>query len=112
MATAFRDATTPKWNGKSPSSFADYPHGLLKPPPEVLERLAKEKARLPECYTPDFEKRIQDDWTLAYYYEGIFVAYRSVPEGVEVLAVGGEEIGTLAQKTPPEKRPGVIFKYA
>jgi hypothetical protein len=110
MTTNFIDSAAPYPNGKAPTSFDQFPHGLLKPPNEVLEHLSKEKARLPECYTRDFEKLTLDDLTLAYYYEGTPVAYRSLPEGVEVLAVGILEIGELVRSTPPEQRPGVRIK--
>jgi hypothetical protein len=112
MGTAFHDATAPRWNGNSCISFAEYPHGLISPPREVVDQLAKEKGRHPGGMAPEFEKLLLDDWTLAYYYDGIFIGYRSVPEGVEVLAVGADEIGHLAQAAPPETRRGVIFKYA
>jgi hypothetical protein len=70
----------------------------VPPPAEVVAQVARDRARFdPEIYDDAYAKRILDDWTLAYYYEGLDVAYPSVPEGVEVLAVGLEEIGQFVK---------------
>ena len=53
----------------------------------------------------------RDDWTLRYYYEGETVACRSTPEGVEVLAVGPEEVRRFFEETPPENRQGVMIGH-
>jgi hypothetical protein len=53
----------------------------------------------------------RDDWTLRYYYEGEMVACRSTPEGVEVLAVGPEEVGRFFDETPPEAQQGVMIQH-
>ncbi|HYV39859.1 MAG TPA: hypothetical protein VE988_29485 [Gemmataceae bacterium] len=109
MSTQFYDATAPTWSGQATATYAQFPHGLVVPPPEIREQVAKQKAKVGPNFDSAYEELTLDDWTLAYYYEGIFVAYRSVPEGVEVLAVGDEEVGKLVQKVPKEKRLGVTF---
>jgi len=53
----------------------------------------------------------RDDWTLRYYYEGEMVACRSRPEGVEVLAVGPEEVRRFYQETPAENRQSVMIQH-
>jgi hypothetical protein len=75
------------------------PRGLLPVPPEVEAIIAKEEARLLSekgiVPTPEARQRMVDSFTLQYYYEGFYVAYRPTPQGPEVLAVGPEEIGPL-----------------
>jgi hypothetical protein len=73
------------------------PRGLVLFPPHIVERVALEKARRQPYYTEDYARKTLEDQTLAWYYEGLPVAYRPMPDGVEVLAVGWEE-------TSPYKR--------
>jgi hypothetical protein len=86
------------------------PHGLLKPPQEVLDALAREKAKFPpEVYTPEFEQRTLNDWTVDFVFAhrlGYFgdILYRPTPEGPEVLAVGFDEIHALTRDMPAEER--------
>jgi hypothetical protein len=80
------------------------PRGFVEPPPVIREFVAQEQARAGSYYYPDsYAKLTLDDLTLAYYYLGIDVAYRSVPGGVEILAVGGDEIGQLADGMSQEE---------
>jgi hypothetical protein len=72
--------------------------------------VSREQAAQQPSYTDDYAKLTRDDWTLRYYYEGEEVACRSAPEGVEVLAVGPEEVRRFFQDTPPEKRQGVMIR--
>ncbi len=107
------DANAPRWSGWGCSRPEEMPHGLVTPPPEIAAQVAKDRAESsPEIYNDDYAKLTLDDWTLAYYYEGWDVAYRSVPEGVEVMAVGLEEIGKYLRTVPPEQRQGVEIKQA
>jgi hypothetical protein len=103
MTRQFSDLAAPRFNGQLPRTLDLLPRGLVITPPEIVAHVAKEKARLSAFYTPEFEKMTLDDLTLAYYYEGIDVAYRSVPEGVQVLAVGAEEIGALTRNMSQEE---------
>jgi hypothetical protein len=105
MSMPFTDLNAPKYRGPWPP-----PRGLLPVPPEIKEQVAREQARLQPYFTDAYAKLLLDDWTLAYYYEGTDVACRSTPEGVEVLAVGLDEIGAYLNDTPPEQRCGVTFK--
>lgn len=89
---------------------AQLPRGLVRPPQFVLDRVAAEKARHGPYYNEEQVKRTLDDWTLAYYYEDLNVAYRSVPEGVEVLAVGFEEVGDFVRNATAEQLETVIIE--
>jgi hypothetical protein len=77
--------------------------GLLPVPPDVEKLMAREKARLLPFVTDESEKRMRDDFTLQYYYEGQTIAYRRTPQGVEVLAVGAVEVGELANGLTQEE---------
>ena len=103
MVLQFRDQTAPRWNGTSP------PHGLLPVPPEVEQVVAREKVRLQPFMDQAAEQRTRDDLTLQYYFENTLIAYRRTPQGVEVVAVGLDEIGELVKKIPPEQRPDVVI---
>lgn len=105
MSSPITDPTAPKYHGPHPP-----PRGLLPVPQVIQERLTQDRARYQPNFTEAYAKRILDDWTLQYYYEGTYVAYRSTPQGVEVLAAGLEEIGELVKSVPPEQRQGVIIK--
>jgi hypothetical protein len=84
------------------------PRGLIQPPPEVLEVIARDKARFPAYFTREYEIRTLNDMTLAWYFAHQLVAFRATPDGPEVLAVG-EEIADFLKTTPPERRPDVVL---
>jgi hypothetical protein len=90
MVNQFTDLSVPAWDPHLPR-----PRGLLPVPPHVEQLVATEKSRLQPHFTAEAEKRLRDDWTLQYYYEGETVVYRITPQGVEVLAVGMDEMGKL-----------------
>jgi hypothetical protein len=99
------DENNPRYCGPLPK-----PRGLLPVPPEIAEQISREQAAQQPYYTDDYAKLTRDDWTLRYYYEGEEVACRSTAEGVEVLAVGPEEVRRFFQDTPPELRQGVMIR--
>jgi hypothetical protein len=84
------------------------PRGLLPIPVEVEQIIGKEEARLLTEHgivpTPEARQRMVDSFTLQYYYEGFYVAYRPTSQGPEVLAVGDEEIGRLLRGMDQEAR--------
>lgn len=84
------------------------PLGILPVPAEVNTIIAKEKARLGTdkqiVPTPEALQRMEDLFTLQYYYEGFDVAYRRASQGVEVLAVGHDDIGRLLRGMDKEAR--------
>lgn len=100
------DENNPRYRGPLPK-----PRGLLPVPPEIAEEISRDQAAHQPNYTDDYAKLTRDDWTLRYYYEGEPVACRSTPEGVEVLAVGWEEVGRFFEETPPEDRQGVMIQH-
>src|SRR5690242_13963491 len=111
MPGTFFDPSTPRHNGTGLDRPQDLPHGLVRPPSEIVAQVAKDRAKFPpEIYDDTYAKRILDDWTLGYYYMGFDVAYRSVPDGVEVLAVGVEEIGELVKGKTQEELLTFIIK--
>jgi hypothetical protein len=90
-----------------------HPRGLLPVPSEVEAIVAKEEARLWEAHgiipTSEARQRMVDSLTLQYYFDGIDIADRRSAQGVEVLAVGLEELGALIRSVPQDQREGVVF---
>lgn len=84
------------------------PRGLLPVPPEVEEAVAEEQARLQPYFTDEYARRTRDYMTFRHWHEGTHVAYRYTPQGIEVLAVGWDEVGKFPKETPPEERQGVF----
>ena len=100
------DESNPHYSGPLPK-----PRGLLPVPSEIAEEVSREQASEQPYYTDDYAKLTRDDWTLTYYYEGETVASRSTPEGVEVLAVGPEEVRRFFEETPDEGQQGVVIRH-
>ena len=101
MSSDIIDWNAPSLRGGLNRRPDDLPHGLLIPPPEVRELLAKEKAKYPpECWPPPTEERILNQWTVGYYFDylGHEVIYRQTPEGPDVLAVGEREVIALKDR--------------
>ncbi|SRR5579884_757285 len=82
------------------------PRGLITPPPEVLEVIAREKARRAPYFDREYEILTLNNMTLDWYFMYQTVAYRPTPQGPEVLAVGDEVYGVL-NKLSPEQREGI-----
>jgi len=102
MSSEIIDLTLPAHDPNFPK-----PRGLLPVPPEVEESVARDQARLQPYFTDEYAKRARDDMTLRYYYEGAYVAYRRTPQGVEVLAVGWDEVSKYLDDHPPETQQDV-----
>jgi hypothetical protein len=96
--------------GSLPKQQQELPHGLLTPPQEVLDALAREKAKFsPAVYGEEVEERTLNDWTVDYlfghelrFYDDVL--YRPTPKGPEVVAVGTVEILAVTQDMPAEER--------
>jgi hypothetical protein len=75
------------------------PRGLLIVPPELEADIAREEDRLVEDtgsrLTADARWQWLLDQTLDRYFRDQWVSYRETPRGVDVLAVGPDEIGRL-----------------
>src|SRR5437868_4423813 len=107
MPSEFIDTSAPSLRGPLPKQPQDLPHGLVLPPELVRNVVAREKAKFSaDIFTPDAEERLRDDLTLQFYFDGLGyeVAYRSTPQGPDVLAVGYEEILALTRGMSPEER--------
>jgi hypothetical protein len=87
MSSDLIDLTLPAHDPTIPK-----PRGLLSVPPEIEEGIAAEQARIGPYFTDEYAKSSRDDQTLRYYYEGTYVVCRRTPQGVEVLAVGWDEV--------------------
>ncbi len=111
MSDRLMDSTLPAHDPTFPK-----PRGLLPVPPEVAELVARDEA---ECirrhgtgFSPEARQRILDDNVLNWYYDGSFVAYRRTPQGVEVLAVGSDEVNKFRKEYPLDERRDVIIGMA
>jgi hypothetical protein len=106
MVQHFIDWTLPAHDPNFPK-----PRGLIPVPPAVAKSVADSEARFIQEHgapmAPEARQRILDDWTLNYYYDDAYIAYRRTPQGVEVLAVGWEEVYKYMDEHPPETRQDV-----
>jgi hypothetical protein len=106
MAQTFTDLTLPAHDPDFPK-----PRGLIAVPSEVAEQVADEEVRLIQKFGGPFpeelRRRLLDQWTLTYYYDEEFIAYRRTPQGVEVLAVGRDEVYKYVAGHPLETRRDV-----
>jgi hypothetical protein len=110
MPETTHDVAKVRLEGRLPRRPQDLPHGLLKPPQEVIDALAREKAKFPpEIYSREVEERTLNEWTVDYlfghqlgYFEDIL--YRPTPEGPEVVAVGTVPILAFTKDMAAEDR--------
>ncbi len=106
MASDLIDLTIPAHDPNFPK-----PRGLLPVPPEVAESVARLEAQilreLGAPMTAEARQRELDYGTLNWYYDNAYIAYRRTPEGVEVLAVGAEEVDQFCNDHPLETRRDV-----
>lgn len=85
-------------------TLAQLPRGIVKFPSHIVDAIAKERARFPaEVYTDAYARESLVRHTLAWYYAGLPVAYRSLPDGIEVLGVGWEEADEKSSADPAIK---------
>jgi hypothetical protein len=80
---------------------------LLPTPPEIAKLVAREAAKRP--MSPAARQWVTDCFNMQYYFGGHDIAYRKTPQGVEVLAVGLEEIGELMRHLPRAEDRNVII---
>jgi transglutaminase-like putative cysteine protease len=85
----------------------DPPRGLLPTPPVVAALMAREARKHP--MTPEARQRLTNHFNLQYFYGGQEIAYRNTPDGVEVLAVGLDEVGALAQGSSQDQLDHIVF---
>jgi hypothetical protein len=94
---AFSDPASPR----NRLRFEKLPRGLVKFPEHIVGGMEKEQARLGYRFSADYARRTLERQTLAWYYEGLPVAYRAIADGIEVLALGWEETARFAS-TPED----------
>lgn len=106
MPSEIIDLTLPAHDPSFPK-----PRGLLPVPQEIEETVAREEARVAResgiVIAPEARRRMLDDLTIQYYYEGAYVASRRTPRGIEILAVGWDEASQYRGNHPPETRQDV-----
>lgn len=83
--------------------------GILPTPPEVAELVEREVKGRP--ITKEARQRVTDWFNLQYYFGGNAFAYRKTPHGLEVLAVGLDDIGKLLDTCPAEERLNIVTSY-
>ncbi|MCI0461696.1 MAG: hypothetical protein L0Z62_32495 [Gemmataceae bacterium] len=109
MSSTFTDQTRPASDTTSPK-----PRGLLPVPPEVANHVEQEAARAQRehgfALTEKARRRMLHEGALDWFYRDQWVSYRETPQGIEVLAVGLEEVGELASRLSAEERAGVKSK--
>jgi hypothetical protein len=109
MPSSFIDSQHPA-SGATPAA----PRGLLPVPPEVAEHVEQENLRARREHgfslTAEAKQRMLNQGSLDWFYHDQWVSYRDTAHGVEVLAVGLEEVGNLASKLAAEQRVGVKTK--
>jgi|SRR5262245_47314870 hypothetical protein len=81
---------------------------VFEAPQEIVDRVAREL----DGYSEEAKQRTLTYWTLGYYFRdmpAVPVAYRSHPKGVEVLALGLEEVTAFRKDMPLEEQRKYTF---
>jgi hypothetical protein len=99
MSIEIYDLTQPAHDPNIPK-----PRGLLPVPQWVDEAIADDRARMPQYFTEEYGQKCRNYMTLRYWYEGHYIAWRETPAGVEVLAVGGDEVSKLLKESSTEEQ--------
>jgi hypothetical protein len=111
MASDLIDLTLPAHDPSFPK-----PRGLLPVPPEVAESVARLEAQilreLGAPMTPEARQRELEYGTTNWYFDNTEIAYRRTPQGIEVMAVGSEEVSQFLKDHPLETRRGVVIRVA
>jgi len=81
---------------------------VFEAPQEVTDRIARDYA----AYGEEARAQLLMNWTLGYYFRdmtGVPVAYRPHPKGVEVLALGLDEVAAFRKGMPLEEQRKYTF---
>jgi hypothetical protein len=78
--------------------FEEMPRGVVPFPAHIIAGITRWQAQW--GYGDDYARDSLEQHTLAWYYDGLPVAYRSVEGGIEVLALGFEDV--MAYERQPE----------
>jgi hypothetical protein len=62
--------------------------------------------------SPAARQRMVDDLKMQFHFGGYWIAYRHTDQGMEVLAVGMDEIGRLERKRMPRaEKERIVLRY-
>jgi hypothetical protein len=75
--------------------FERLPRGIVAFPDHIVQRIRD--LAVQHGYSADYARRSLVRNTLIWFYEGLPVAYRELPAGLEVLALGWEETASYEQ---------------
>ncbi len=76
--------------------FEDLPRGFVKFPDRIVKGVADLAAS--HGYGEEYTRQSLVQNTLAWFYEGLPIAYRERPDGIEVLAIGFPEVAPYRRK--------------
>ena len=91
---SFSDRNSPRHRLR----FEELPRGVVPFPEHIVAGIARWQTQW--GYGDDYARDSLEQHTLAWYYEGLPVAYRSAQDGIEVLALGFDEV--MAYERQPE----------
>jgi hypothetical protein len=84
----FIDPCSPRYQ----LSFEQLPRGVVKFPPHIVDAIGQERAKFgSEIFTEEYARKSLEQHTLTWYFDGLPVAFKPLPDGIEVLGVGWEE---------------------
>src|SRR5262245_5441053 len=82
-------------------SFEQLPRGVVRFPPHIVETVARDQAKFGSgIFTEEYARKILEHQTLMWYYAGLPVAYKSLSDGMDVVAVGWEETAKYGPSSP------------
>ena len=79
--------------------FEDLPRGFVPFPPHIVEGIARLSGQW--GYGDDYVRDSLERHTLAWYYEGVPVAYRPADGGVQIVALGFAEVAAYERQPEP-----------
>lgn len=93
----FIDPSSPRYQW----SFEQLPRGAVKFPAHIVDAIGRERAKFaPEIFSEQYARRTLEQHTLSWYYAGLPVAYKPLPDGILVLGVGWEETAKYWPTSP------------
>jgi hypothetical protein len=84
----FLDEKSPRYQ----IPFENLPRGIVKFPSHIVDNINRDRVKFgPKVFTDEYAHKSLENQTLVWYYEGLPVAYKAIPDGIEVFGVGWEE---------------------
>ena len=84
--------------------------GLLPVPAEVEAEILRQEAQHPMA--PEYRKTLRDRLTLEHYFSEVEVAFCRTRGGIEILAVGLDEIAEFRATSSHKERLDVVYGVA